>query len=314
MRFKTEAKHGINLRLSCVRRVVTGTGEDRSTRVSVLWQAEKNVAQGMLTPGPMGDATIPVDFGIPSDAYETFQDQLDDKVLWLLHARADVPGVDYVDEFEVPVFRLTQSPASESATFFSDQAASAVPAFAFDASEVAAPPNPKVVVSKGMNGGTEFYFRPFRNPGGVLFLLAFTAAWTAIVYFIGRSHAPRFFAVVFGFFDLFLIYALIRAALAASRIEVGNGKIVFRRTLLGIGAAREIPFPEIAQIVTVTIPQQRGSPGSYSLRLYTREGRKLTLADAIADRQEAALGRLPTAEAQRPPTRYSRSCRNWFRG
>jgi hypothetical protein len=289
LRFNTDAKHGVDLRLSCVRRVITGSGKNRSTQESVLWQAEKNVPQGMLTPSPVGDAMIPVDFSIPSDAYESCQDQLDDKVLWLLHAQADVPGVDYSDDFEVPVFRLTPSPLSSSISTasFSSEARTAAPAFQFDSSDVSAPPNPKVVVSTGMNGSTQFYFPPFRNPGQVLLLLVFTALWTSVIYFIRHSQAPWFFAVVFGFFDLFLIYALIQAAMGSFRVEVGNGKIVFRRALLGIGAAREIAFSEIAQILAVTIAQQKGTRASYSLYLYTRDGRKLTLADAIGDRQEA---------------------------
>ncbi len=288
LRFNTDAKHGVDLRLSCVRQVITGSGKNRSTQEIVLWQADKNVPEQMLTPGPMGDGSIPVDFDIPSDAYESCQDQLDDKVLWLLHAQADVPGVNYSDDFEVPVFRMGPSPApaTEATSFFSAQAGTAAPGFQFDASDVPAPPNPKVVVSTGMNGGTEFYFPPFRNPGRALLLLVFTAVWTAIVYFLIHLHAPWFFAPVFGFFDLFLIYALIQATMGSFRVAVGNGRIAFRRALLGIGAAREIPFSEITQILPEEIAQQ-GTRPYYSLCLYTRDSKKLTLADAIGDRQEA---------------------------
>jgi hypothetical protein len=290
LRFNADARHGIDLRFTCVRQIITGSGDNRSTRESVLWQADKNVPQEFLAHGPMGDATIPVDFSIPSDAYESNHDQPDDKVLWLLHAQADVPGVDYSDDFEVPVFRLTSTPVSAAeptASFFKAQDGAAPPAFQADASDVAAPANPKVVVSAGMNGGTEFYFGAFRNPVRVLVLIFFTAVWTAIVYFLRHSQAPWFFAVVFGLFDLFLIYALVQSAMGSFRIEAGNGKIVFRRALLGIGAAREIPFSDIAQILPVTTAQQKGTRATYSLCLHTRDGRKLTLADAIDDRQEA---------------------------
>jgi hypothetical protein len=70
LRFNTEARHGIDLSLSCVRHVSTGSGKNRYVQESVLWQADKNVPQELLMPGPMGDATIPVSFSIPSDAYE----------------------------------------------------------------------------------------------------------------------------------------------------------------------------------------------------------------------------------------------------
>jgi len=119
-------------------------------------------------------------------------------------------------------------------------------------------------------------------------LLAVTTVWTAVVYFLFHdSHAPWFFGPVFGFFDLFLIYALMQATIGSFRIETGNGKIVFRRALLGIGSAHEIPVSDIARILTVTTAQQKAAWASYSLRLYTTDGRKLTLADAIDNRQEA---------------------------
>ena len=291
LRFNTEARHGIDLTLSCVRQVITGSGKNRSVNETVLWQADENVPQASLMPGPMGDATIPVDFTIPTDAYESNQDQSDDKVLWVLHAQADIPGVNYSDDFEVPVFRLTPSPVSaivSTAAFSSAaQSAAAAPAFQSDASDVPAPPNPKVVVSAGINGGTEFYFPVFRNPSRVLVFFAFTAVWTAIIYIIRHYQGPWIFDVVFGLFELFLIYGLLHSALGSCRIEVGNGKIVYRRGLLGTGATHEVPFSDIAEILTVTMAQQKGTQASYSLFLYTKNGDKLTLADAIDSRQEA---------------------------
>lgn len=291
LRFNTNAQHGVDLSLHCVRQVTTGVGDNRTTHETVLWQADKNVPQELLTPGPMGHAVIPVDFPIPSDAYESNHDSPSDQVLWLLHAQADVPGVNYSDDFEVPVFRRSPLPGSvsEPTTSFSNerQAGTAAPAFQSDASDVTAPVNPKVVVSAGVNGGTEFYFPAFRNPSRALFLMLFTSVWTAIVYLLLHSQAPWFFAAVFGFFDLFLIYALIQATMGSCRIEVGNGKIVFRRAVLGIGGTREVPLSDIAQILAVTVAQQRGTKASYYVCLQTKDGRKLKLADAIDNRQEA---------------------------
>jgi hypothetical protein len=295
LRFDTDAQHGIDLSLSCVRQVITGAGKNRSTLESVLWQADKNVPQASLAPGSMGDAVIPVEFSIPSDAYESNHDDPNDQVLWLLHAQADVPGVNYSDDFEVPVFRLAPSSASASAlaeaptpiSRSDPQGATAPPAFQSDASDVAAPQNPKVVVSAGMDGSTEFYFPAFRSPSQVLVLIFFTVVWTAIVYFLAHSKAPLFFTVVFGLFELLLIYGLIHSTLVSFRIQAGNGRIVRRRALLGIGGAREFPFSDIAQILPVTKAQQPGTPASYSLRLQMRNGEKATLVDMIDNRQEA---------------------------
>jgi hypothetical protein len=297
LRFNTDARHGIDLSLSCVRQVITGGGKNRSTLQSVLWQADKNVPQASLAHGLMGDAVIPVEFMIPSDAYESNHDDPNDQMLWLLHAQADVPGVNYSDDFEVPVFRPTPSSASASASpsaaeptpiFLSEaQGATAPPAFQSDATDVAAPQNPRVVVSAGMDGSTEFCFPAFRNSSQALVLIFFTAVWTAIVYFLAHSKAPLFFTVVFGLFEIPLIYGLILSTLVSFRIQAGNGRIVRRRALFGIGGAREFLLSDIAQILPVTKAQQPGTSASYSLRMQMKNGEKATLVDMIDSRQEA---------------------------
>src|SRR6266446_1976349 len=104
LKFETRAEHGIDLKLSCVRKIVSGTGNSRSTSKVILWQADQNVPVGALQPGPVGRA-IRVDFSVPADSLVTDLDNPNDQVLWVLHAEADVPGVDYADDFEIPVFR-----------------------------------------------------------------------------------------------------------------------------------------------------------------------------------------------------------------
>jgi hypothetical protein len=303
LRFNTTAARGIDLRLSCVRQVVNRSGDGNTTNQILLWQDTQNVPGESVRAGPTGEACIEVDFAIPRDALETNQVSSNDQVLWILHAEAEVPGVNYSDDFEVPVFRPTPATAPVSdpggASFgnFSSggqfgsrsTGAATAPAFESDASDVEAPDNPTVVVSSGPNGGTEFYFPAFRNPARVLMLLLFTMVWTGVVYFLHRSTAPWFFPVVFGLFDLLLIYASIQSVLGAIRIELGSGKIAARKTLLGMGSTREIPYAEIAQILVVTGSYQgtRVKDASYSIRLLTKAGKKLTLVDAVYDRQEA---------------------------
>jgi hypothetical protein len=289
LRFNTTTRHGVDLTLSCVREVVTGSGKNQNTQRIVLWQAQANVSQQALTPGPMGDATIPVNFVIPSDAYETNHNQPRDQVLWLLHAEADVPGVDYSDDFEVPVFHLTKPVGTAAATTFGESEPDAAPAFQSDASDVPAPENPKVVVSPGSTGGTEFYFPPCRNPGRVLVLLLVTAAFGAAALGLHSIKAPWPFTVIFGLIDLLLIYGVIQSAMGASRIEVANGKLRVSQALLGISSTREILFAEIEKILAVTSGQTGTNPNnaSYLLRLQTKDGKKITLADSIDRRQEA---------------------------
>jgi hypothetical protein len=288
LKLDANAAHGLDLRLSCVRKMITGSGNSRSTSETVLWQTEQNVPYGAMGMDPLG-RTIPVDFAIPSDAYVTDHDNSSDQVLWLLHAQADLPGIDYSDDFELPVFKTTfcaeQTPADSLSETFGFTAGSSSDS---NAAPVAAPAHPKVIISSE-NGGTEFYFPAFRTPSRALFLLVFTAIWTVVVYFLFRSSAPWFFPVVFGFFDVLLIFGVLHVVLGTSRIRVGNGELSSTTRVLGIGSTKRFSFPEIDAIVAVTSGQQGGNPGQsmYAIRLRTKDGRRITLADEIASRQEA---------------------------
>jgi len=216
----------------------------------------------------------------------------------VLYAQADVPGVDYSDDFEVPVFATTSARAaaasfSTGSEVFGNFAGASIrdtdrtaPAFRSDSSDVPAPAHPKVVVSITAEGNTQFYFPPFRNKGQTLVLFLFTAVWTVIVYFLWNSRAPWFFPMVFGFFDLILIYGCIQSAFGSTRITVGNGKIVSLRKIFGPRKPREFPFTDI-QSVLVAAGMQQGMNASCLVRLKTKSGKDVTLADNIADRQEA---------------------------
>jgi hypothetical protein len=288
LKLDASVAQGVDLRLSCVRKMITGSGNSRSTSETVLWQTEENVPYGALGMDPLG-RTIPVDFRIPSDAYVTDHDNSSDQVLWLLHAQAELPGMDYSDDFELPVFKTTfsagQTPAGSSSETFGFTAG---PSSDSQAAPVAAPAHPHVIISS-QDGGTEFYFPAFRTPSRALFLLIFTAIWTVVVYFLFRSSAPWFFPVVFGFFDVLLIFGVFHVVLGTSRIGVGNGKLSSTTRVLGIGSTKRFSFSEIDAIVAVTSGQQGGNQGEsmYAIRLRTKNGRRVTLADEIASRQEA---------------------------
>jgi hypothetical protein len=288
LKLNADAAHGIDLRLSCVRKMITGSGNSRSTVESVLWQTEQNVSSGAMGMDPFS-RTIPVDFAIPSDAYVTDHDNSSDQVLWLLHAQADIPGVDYTDDFELPIFKTSFS-AEQALTDSSPEASSFAAGTSEDSNAVpiVAPAHPRVIISS-QDGVTEFYFPAFRTPSRALFLLIFTVIWTGVVYFLFHSKAPWFFPVVFGLMDLFVVLGLLHVALGTARIRVGNGEIVSTTRVLGVGSRKKFLFSEVDAILAVTSGQQGGPQGNsmYAIRLRTKNGRRVTLVDEIGSRQEA---------------------------
>jgi uncharacterized membrane protein len=292
LQLDTRVEHGVDLRLSCVRKVITNSGKNTITNLITLWQADQNVPAGAIGPGPLGRA-IPVDFPIPTESLLTNLDNPRDQILWMLHAQADVPGVDYKDDFELPVFKTASSVEtardSEPSTFASANSFGFATTRSDDASEVVQPAHTKVVVSPG-SGGTEFYFPAFRTPGRAAMLFCFALVWSSVVYFLYQKPAPTFFFVVFGLSDLLIIAGFLHVTFGSARITVRSGEISSRTGIFGLGRTRQIQVSDVASILPVVSAQQSsGSSGYqlYAIRLRMKDGRKFTLADEIDSRQEA---------------------------
>ena len=293
LRFETQAQHGVDVRLSCVRRIVTGSGKNSTTSSVTLWQADKNVPSGAIEPGPLGRA-IPVDFDLPAEALNTDHNNPNDQILWQLHAQADVPGVDYKDDFELPVFRTADSP--QPARDSSPQCNANSSSFGFataksieaDSGQVSQPARTKVVVSMH-GGGTEFYFPPFRTPSRALLLLLVSLAFSGAIFALIYSKVPLLFSGIFILGDLLVIFGFLHVTFGSARIGVGNGEILWRRGLLGMGATRRIPFSDVASVTPVGSVSQGGNSDNsvYAIRLLTKNGKKFALADEISNRQEA---------------------------
>jgi len=94
---------GFRVRLQCLRRTETGSGKNRRTDETTLWEHEE------VMPGAtrrMDGIAIPVAVSLPADAPETDERDASNKVIWRLEVRAALPGVDFKGRFEVPVFRV----------------------------------------------------------------------------------------------------------------------------------------------------------------------------------------------------------------
>lgn len=103
---------GFLVRLRCLRRTVSGSGKNRRTDETTLWEHEE------VMPGAARRAdgiAIPVAIPLPADARATDASDSDDQVLWRLEVTAAVPGIDFKAQFEVPVFRTGPTPQGPEA-------------------------------------------------------------------------------------------------------------------------------------------------------------------------------------------------------
>ena len=128
-------------------------------------------------------------------------------MLWVLKVKADVPGVNYSDEFELPVFRTSLSPLTTAAFAGGTQIASLEQTTTMSeeiSAEVSEPPHLRVFVSESPDG-LQFQFAAGRNVARTVLVVSLAAALSAL--FLGmlrvKPEAPMFAFVVVGLAGFF---------------------------------------------------------------------------------------------------------------
>jgi hypothetical protein len=195
----------------------------------------------------------------------------------VLEAFADVPGVDYHDIFEVPVFRTSQTPSQPEAEKFATTAT---------AQPVMRPSVTTIGVRQNAEG-TEFYFPAARNKNFAMSTTVFALIFSSVSYFL-IHHAPIIFPLAFGFFSFLLLWITARLWLGTTRVVIGSGGLTVQSGLLGGGKVRQIPLAEIESISDRITAQQGGATGTpyYDIELSLRDGKKVTLGRTVRDKHE----------------------------
>lgn len=256
---------GFRLTLSCVNRVTSGSGKNRRTSESVLWQQEKHLQRQLAEFDPTR-AEIPVDFQVPFDAAPTEEKSDDNEILWRLEVAAEVPGVDYNSQFEVPVFRTSESREVPAADEYIDSwGAVATPAV--DLGEYGIDSE---LLSTGAHRLT---FPAARHKGPAAMLTAFFLIWLGFDYLLVVLDAPLLFPIVWSLFSLLLLWGTLDLWFDQRTVEVHSDRMVLAGGIFGIGQIREIPRTEVAEIKAIR-GMQSGNKLFYRIQITTRDDKK----------------------------------------
>lgn len=260
---------GFDVTLSSIHRYRSGSGKNRSTHEKVLWQKSYRVALDRSGAG------IPIAFEVPYACEATDDGDSDNQRIWKLDVKADVVGVDYHVEFEVPVFRTEHS--SALAPEPSDEVE---PPFRVDV------PLTERLRKSGARvehllSGKRFVFPMARHVGAAAGLTLFFVVWTAISAGLWYSDAPRLFPWVFGLFDVLILLGVVDMWFFSSRIEVQQGILIFAAGLFG-GRRRELSRADIEKIAPKT-GMQSGNKLFYQLEILERGGKSHVAAKRLAD-------------------------------
>lgn len=280
---------GYRLRIMLINAVSTRTGKNRSTSERLLWDAETVVTSSAAMRSPMG-TRVPFQFATPPDAHPADDSDSCNRYLWRLSATAELPGVDYSAQFELPVFLSgAMADGSEFAMFEQRHRA--------DAARQAIAPAAGVEISRLPGGGEQFRINAKRkfssNLGSLMFLIIWNAAIAAMIHF----DAPWGFPAVFIVIDLLLIAASIDYFFGRSTVSVNATGVQVRKEWFGSGSTKNYPAATIASIDGETAGQDSKS---FGITMRLRDGGSRNLgsylpdresADAVAAKMMAGLGR-----------------------
>jgi hypothetical protein len=263
---------GFRLTLNCVNRVTRGSGDDRSTSESILWQEEKHLQRESAEFDPTR-SEIPIDFQIPFDSSPTEERSDDDEILWRLQVEAEVPGVDYTSQFEVPVFHTADSRED--------------PAPAADSEVWGVEAEPVIDLAQyGIDsellstGAHRLTFRAARHKGPALSLTGFLVLWLGFNYLLIYLDAPIFFPIIWGLFSILIFLGTLDLWFERRMVETHSDRLVLIGGMLGLKRVREIQRTEIREISPIR-GMQSGNKLFYRIQITTQDDKKHTAATKL---------------------------------
>jgi len=270
-----QAISGFDLTLSSIHRVTTGSGKNRSTSERVQWQEIRHIDREALDYDPTR-SSIPVDFTIPFEAEPTEERSGDDETLWRLEATAETAGIDYSAQFDVPVFRTADS-----------RTEAAVEESPWPAEE----PHEKVLVDLDQErigkdwlseGGYALTFPAARHKGAAWGLTLFTLLLTGFTALLIHLDAGLFFPIIWGLFNLLLLFGVLDLWLESRRVECRPEELVLSGGILGLGKTRHIPRSTITGIKPVR-GMQSGKKLYYRVMVETTDGKSHLAATKLGN-------------------------------
>jgi len=271
-RFNPLQERSVHVMLTCINQVVTGSGDDRSVSEKILWREERTFGAQEIGAGPEG-ATIPVEFDIPFNQPATNRETERDKIFWRVDASANVPGMDYKAQFEVPVYRT---------------ATSAETPHAVPTAQVSPPLRPSVDIRTTAGGGTEFVFPAARNAGVAVAITVVVLVFGAVIWF-GAAYLPFVITGAIGLFGLLFFLIMLQLWFGTERVVVEGGELTTRSAILGVARARSFDCASITGFELTVGMQTGGGTGTpyWDIQLINREGRRFKICGELEDRHEA---------------------------
>ncbi|MBD3265604.1 DUF3592 domain-containing protein [bacterium] len=286
---KLHPRDGFHLTLTSYEKIRRNRGRNNSgkshTQITPLWQRDRTISRDMMEDKPDTTA-IPVYFEIPDHVEESTVTSGHRSVSWRLKIDAEVEGMDYSTQFEVPVFK-TESPivrnekieaaVQEMGGVAADSTAEPVSAEEFH--------DPHITVQPLTAGGVRIDVPPGRYRSYITVIGIMFIAFTAMAYFTFKE-GIWLFAAAGVFFDIILVLIGLGLLFTEKSVEVRSRGIFYRGNLLGWKTEWMVSLEEIEELVPVkTASTQSGNQSTvyYGIDAKLQDGSKKRMALGVDD-------------------------------
>lgn len=265
-----EPEQGVKVTLTCAREITTGSGKNRSTTTTILWQDDQTI------PGVTRDASgvaIPFVMSVPADCPSSDDRDPSNKVIWKLSAEAAVAGIDYSAGFEVPVFYTKESDSPPPPELVAREEARMA--------EYTLPTEAPVTLSE-TGRGVDVGFPMGRNPGVAFGVTLFATLWSVVVFIMFRTDAPWLFRIIFSLADVLIVGIALWLWFGHSELHADSTGLILHSGFGPFQRTRRFTPDEVVA-VRPKVGMTAGSRAYFDLHLLFKDGSELTAGSGLSD-------------------------------
>lgn len=261
------------LHLFCEKRIIRGSGEDKSTIREKIWSARETLSQDRITRDFTG-FRLPVSIAIPPDGPESsIHGEYSESYAWFLELK--VPGTVVHSVYEIPVFRNGKSPAlmmDAAGPSISEDTSNDLPALLAE----------QRILAEFDHGGIPLSItRPAAQQRSlIVFLFIFNLVWTAAAVVLVRQDAPWVFQIVWPLSAGFIWLTIFWQILYRRTATFTRDGVRLRHHLGPLSREETLQKSEITGFSHDT-NMSSNNVNFYRVRLQGVSGKKKTVADGI---------------------------------
>ncbi len=270
--------------LTCQRKITTGSGKNRSTKTTIIWQDDRRVRSSIKG---HNTSSYAFEFNVPEDLPQSDESNQSNRVEWVLKIEREQPGIDLKLQFIVPGYVVAHRVALEAAEtdLFASGAASSNDSYSGGQSHLGNWKNLDIEDSV-TSQGNRYNFSAFRHIGFAISMIVFGLIFSSIgigVNVIGD--APIIFLIAFGGFGLLMLILGLRQLTYRSEVTVRAGQLQFSSGHLMMSAPRVIQRSKIDSI-TAESNMSVGDKQVFHVTAKLTDGSKVVLAKNLLMRSD----------------------------